>query len=245
MSSGSKPSPWSRTRIVSSGTSAVRRGLELDEDALGGVVRLPCLMALMTDSRIATLDPVQRILVEADVARDVVADDLHEIEHLERAGELEANDLVAVDRHVLATGINTIPSHRVMSSRRLIRKIASDATPCRSAVTIAPARRVRGRLRVPGDKSISHRYALLAALADGRSTLPTFRARRRLPSTLACLRGLGVDIGRMRRRHRYCTGTRIRADSVRRPAPLDAGNSGTTMRMLAGLLAAQPVHEPR
>ena len=60
--------------------------------------RLPCLMALMTDSRIGDADPVQRVLVEPDVAADVVADDLHEVQHLERAGELEPDD-ADVDRH--------------------------------------------------------------------------------------------------------------------------------------------------
>ena len=60
--------------------------------------------------------------------------------------------------------------------------------------TVAPARRLRGRLTVPGDKSIAHRYALLAALADGRSTLLHFAPGADCRSTLACLRGLGVDV---------------------------------------------------
>ena len=66
------------------------------------------------------------------------------------------------------------------------------------AATIAPARRLRGRLRVPGDKSISHRYALLAALAEGRSTLTNYAPGADCRSTLACLRRLGVEIDEAR-----------------------------------------------
>jgi 3-phosphoshikimate 1-carboxyvinyltransferase len=97
---------------------------------------------------------------------------------------------------------------------------------------------VHGRLTVPGDKSISHRYALLAALSEGRSELSNYAPGADCQSTLACLRGLGVDIVR--------TGNTITIEGrglhqFRSPAgPLDAGNSGTTMRMLAGILAAQP-----
>ena len=110
--------------------------------------------------------------------------------------------------------------------------------PPQSIATVSPARRVHGRLRVPGDKSISHRYALLAALSEGRSELRYFSAGADCHSTLACLKGLGVEV-------------EIRDDVItiwgrglhqfRSPAaPLDAGNSGTTIRMLAGILAAQP-----
>jgi 3-phosphoshikimate 1-carboxyvinyltransferase len=104
--------------------------------------------------------------------------------------------------------------------------------------TISPARRVQGRLRVPGDKSISHRYALLAALAEGQSELRNYSSGADCQSTLSCLTALGVEVstdkgiitiqGRGLRQFRSPHG------------PLDAGNSGTTMRMLAGILAAQP-----
>jgi 3-phosphoshikimate 1-carboxyvinyltransferase len=107
------------------------------------------------------------------------------------------------------------------------------------AATIAPARRVHGRLRVPGDKSISHRYALLAALADGPSRLAGYSDGADCQSTLACLRALGVAISG----HGGALLTVIGrgADGLQSPsAPLDAGNSGTTMRMLAGVLAGQP-----
>jgi len=62
------------------------------------------------------------------------------------------------------------------------------------AATIAPARRVHGRIRVPGDKSISHRYALIAALADGQSRFDGYSAGADCQSTLACLKALGVRI---------------------------------------------------
>ena len=107
-----------------------------------------------------------------------------------------------------------------------------------STVTITPASRVQGRLTVPGDKSISHRYALLAALSEGRSELSNYAPGADCASTLHCLRGLGVDITR--------DGNTVTIEgrglrNFRSPSdPLDAGNSGTTMRMLAGILAAQP-----
>ena len=112
--------------------------------------------------------------------------------------------------------------------------------PSPPAATVAPARRVQGRLRVPGDKSISHRYALIAACANGRSRLMNYAPGADCGSTLACLRGLGVEIHEDARQTVTLVGRgfgawRSLADS------LDAGNSGTTMRMLAGLLAAQPL----
>jgi 3-phosphoshikimate 1-carboxyvinyltransferase len=104
--------------------------------------------------------------------------------------------------------------------------------------TITPARRVRGRIHVPGDKSISHRYALLAALSLGRSELRNYAPGADCRSTLACLKALGVEVEAThdavslvgRGLHGFGSPSR----------PLDAGNSGTTMRMLAGVLAAQP-----
>src|SRR5581483_11003033 len=63
-----------------------------------------------------------------------------------------------------------------------------------AVVTVAPARRVVGTLRVPGDKSVAHRYALFAALAEGRSELTNFAPGADCRSTLACLRQLGVDV---------------------------------------------------
>lgn len=107
------------------------------------------------------------------------------------------------------------------------------------AATIAPARCLRGRLRVPGDKSIAHRYALLAALAEGPSTLTHFAPGADCRSTLACLRGLGVDVDEGPEGTVTLMGRGF--GQLRSPAAaLDAGNSGTTMRLLAGVLAGHP-----
>src|SRR4051812_18717231 len=103
-----------------------------------------------------------------------------------------------------------------------------------SVATITPARTLRGRVRVPGDKSISHRYALVAALADGRTTLTGYSAGADCHSTLACLRQLGVDLAVSSEGTATITGLGL--NGFRIPADaLDAGNSGTTMRMLAGV----------
>jgi 3-phosphoshikimate 1-carboxyvinyltransferase len=111
--------------------------------------------------------------------------------------------------------------------------------PSSVIATITPARRVQGRLRVPGDKSISHRYAVLAALAHGRSRVLNYAPGADCRSTLACLRSLGVDI--LEEGSTTVTLLGRGSTGLRSPAaPLDAGNSGTTMRMLTGVLAAQP-----
>jgi len=104
--------------------------------------------------------------------------------------------------------------------------------------TIGRSGRISGQIRLPGDKSISHRYAMLAALAEGRSEIRHFASSRDCHSTLDCLRALGVEIGE--------SGDAVTIDGcglggLRRPeAVLDAGNSGTTMRLLSGILAGQP-----
>jgi 3-phosphoshikimate 1-carboxyvinyltransferase len=104
--------------------------------------------------------------------------------------------------------------------------------------TVKPARAVRGAVGVPGDKSISHRYAILAALAQGASEIRNFSPAEDCRRTLDCLRALGVSI-EPRPEGQRITGTGL--DGLRAPAaPLDAGNSGTTMRLLAGVLAGQP-----
>ncbi len=110
-----------------------------------------------------------------------------------------------------------------------------------TTTTVQPARRACGRVRPPGDKSISHRYALLAALADGTTTLENYAPGADCRSTLACLAalGAGVDPEADRSAPLFLVGRG--ANGLRSPArPLDAGNSGTTMRLLAGVLAGQP-----
>ncbi len=108
-------------------------------------------------------------------------------------------------------------------------------------VVIAPARALRGRLEVPGDKSISHRYAILAALASGTSTLSNYAPGADCESTLACLESLGVAIVRESGPGRRVRITGRGLGGLVPPAgPLDCGNSGTTMRLLSGVLAAHP-----
>jgi 3-phosphoshikimate 1-carboxyvinyltransferase len=109
------------------------------------------------------------------------------------------------------------------------------------AATVSPAGRLRGRLRVPGVKSIAHRYAILAALAEGPSTIANYAPGADCRSTLACLRQLGVDVD-VREVDRD-TVTLLGRGFGRLCSPrdpLDAGNSGTTMRLLAGVLAGHP-----
>ncbi len=94
-----------------------------------------------------------------------------------------------------------------------------------------------GAVQCPGDKSISHRYAMLAALAQGESELLSFAGSLDCRSTLRCLRALGVDV-RARDNSVFITGNGL--DGLKAPSgDLDAGNSGTTMRLLSGILAGQ------
>ncbi len=111
---------------------------------------------------------------------------------------------------------------------------------------VTPAKRIEGEVVPPGDKSISHRAALLNSIADGTAHVSNFCVGDDRTSMLRCLRGLGVPI-----RPHDDPDTPAAADSFvvhgrgRRglsepDAPLDSGNSGTTMRLVSGLLAAQP-----
>ncbi len=107
-----------------------------------------------------------------------------------------------------------------------------------NAVCVSPVLRLRGELRLPGDKSISHRAAIIASLSEGESVLTNFSSASDCSATLECLRALGVEIVR--------DGSSVRLDGVglsgfREPSHiLNAENSGTTMRLLAGVLAGQP-----
>lgn len=103
---------------------------------------------------------------------------------------------------------------------------------------MSPINGVRGELRLPGDKSISHRAALLTSLARGQSTLKNFSTAQDCAATLDCLEALGV---RVTRDDSTVLIEGTGASGVRPPNQvLDAQNSGTTMRLLAGVLAGQP-----
>jgi len=112
-------------------------------------------------------------------------------------------------------------------------------------IAVSPARAVTGVLRVPGDKSISHRYALLAAIADGPSTIANYAPGADCASTLACLASLGAIVSRTPAPDDgdppivTVQGRGLRG-LVAPSGPLDCGNSGSTMRMLGGVLAAHP-----
>ncbi len=114
--------------------------------------------------------------------------------------------------------------------------------PALSEAVVQPAARVRGTVRVPGDKSISHRYALLSALAHGRSVIHNYSTGADCASTLACLRGLGVHVETQAAGAGTGPTVRIVGRGLRGlhapEAELDAGNSGTTLRLLSGVLAA-------
>ena len=102
---------------------------------------------------------------------------------------------------------------------------------------ISPGGTVEGVVELPGDKSISHRYAILAALAEGTSEISNYASAADCRSTLECLRGLGIGIESKEGRVRVA-GKGL--DGLREPRrALDAENSGSTMRMLAGVLAGQ------
>jgi 3-phosphoshikimate 1-carboxyvinyltransferase len=136
--------------------------------------------------------------------------------------------------------------------------------------TIAPARAIEGIIGLPGDKSISHRYAMLAAIAEGETTIANYSTGADCQSTLACIEALGAKVERRKvakvaddRGGSGTNGTKvgddgghdgnaadnddgqiiiaIRGGALKEPAgELDAGNSGSTIRMLSGILAAQP-----
>ena len=103
---------------------------------------------------------------------------------------------------------------------------------------LSPAPPLSGAIPLPGDKSISHRYAMIGAIAEGETHIRNFSTGADCHSTLGCVRALGIEV--------TAEGTEVRIrgrglDGLRQPAAgLDAGNSGSTIRMLSGILAGQP-----
>ncbi len=104
------------------------------------------------------------------------------------------------------------------------------------SITVRPTVRAAGRVRVPGDKSISHRYAMLAALADGESQISGYSPGADCAATMGCLRGLGVAI-RATGPSGWTIAGRGLGGLRAAESPLDAVNSGTTIRLLSGILA--------
>src|SRR6185436_14025727 len=104
--------------------------------------------------------------------------------------------------------------------------------------TIHPVSVVEGYVRLPGDKSISHRYGMLASIAEGTSVIANYSSGADCQSTLECMRSMGVQIAKD---GSQVTIEGVGLDGLKAPAEaLDAGNSGSTIRMLSGILAAQP-----
>ena len=116
-----------------------------------------------------------------------------------------------------------------------------------TSATVHPARNVRGTVSLPGDKSISHRYAMLAGIADGPSRLANFSTGADCASTLACMRTLGVpwekkDGGEKEGEKKENAAIEVQGSGLSLAAPaaaLDCGNSGSTMRMVSGIVAGQ------
>lgn len=108
------------------------------------------------------------------------------------------------------------------------------------ATVVSPARRVVGRTRVPGDKSISHRYAMFGALADGLTTITGYSPGGDCATTLACVRALGAGVRQTGDHAFEIEGRGLRGLTAPSGA-LDAGNSGTTIRLISGILAAHPM----
>ncbi len=104
---------------------------------------------------------------------------------------------------------------------------------------IRPARNLMGALRLPGDKSISHRYAILAGMAEGVSRFHNFSTGADCTSSLNCMQQMGATV------KRNGDSVEVEGCAGKLTAPkelLDCGNSGSTMRMLSGLLAPQTGH---
>lgn len=108
----------------------------------------------------------------------------------------------------------------------------------RERLVTTPGGRVAGDIRVPGDKSISHRAAIMGAVAEGMTEIHGFLEGEDCLATLAALAAMGVAVERPGRGRVRIQGVGL--DGLRAPsAALDLGNSGTSMRLLTGLLAGQ------
>ncbi len=102
---------------------------------------------------------------------------------------------------------------------------------------ISPAKSVSGAITLPGDKSISHRYGMLAAIAEGTTKIKNYSTGADCQSTLGCMRAMGVEIEK--RPDELLIHGRGASGLIEPADMLDAGNSGSTIRMLTGILAAQ------
>src|SRR5215469_16764931 len=134
------------------------------------------------------------------------------------------------------TRVSCVPWRR--SSRPDAMPAPAPSSAAELSYSVEPGGVLKGSLRVPGDKSISHRALLLGAIAEGETRISGFLAGEDCLATLAAIRALGVrvetfDDGRLKVQGRGLLG--LRAPQ----APLDLGNSGTAIRILMGLMAGQ------
>src|ERR1700754_4500108 len=106
--------------------------------------------------------------------------------------------------------------------------------------TVSPAKSIEGVITLPGDKSISHRYGMLGGIAQGVTTIHNYSTGADCQSTLACMEALGAKIERLPEADEAASLDRkivIHGGKLREAAgPLDAGNSGSTIRLLSGIL---------
>jgi 3-phosphoshikimate 1-carboxyvinyltransferase len=110
--------------------------------------------------------------------------------------------------------------------------------PPASTLTVRQARHIGGEISVPGDKSLSHRAVLFSALADGQTVISNFLPGEDCVCTMRALQAMGVAIETDSPTRLLVTGS---AGKLQSPSePLDCGNSGTAMRLMAGVLAGQP-----
>jgi 3-phosphoshikimate 1-carboxyvinyltransferase len=111
--------------------------------------------------------------------------------------------------------------------------------PLPDRIEVVPARKIRGEIKVPGDKSISHRLAMIGGIARGSTVVENFATSEDAHSTLSCLSRLGI---RFHKEDQTLTIEGCGIGNLQQPdAVLDARNSGTTVRLLSGILAANPI----
>src|SRR5579862_5144745 len=138
-------------------------------------------------------------------------------------------------------GLNSTINHHhstILATHPVNGSDTANAMKSETQVIVRPARNIRGTVELPGDKSISHRYGMLAGIAEGPSRLRNYSTGADCASTLACMRALGVSWKRNGAGEIEVEG---RGPVLSAPSTaLDCGNSGSTMRMLSGIVAGQP-----
>ncbi|MCK4450156.1 MAG: prephenate dehydrogenase/arogenate dehydrogenase family protein [Anaerolineae bacterium] len=120
-------------------------------------------------------------------------------------------------------------------------KVQSSKARVQMRMTVEKARGLGGRIKVPGDKSISHRALLLSAIAEGATRIQNFLPAADCLATLACVRALGVEVERLSETELIVRGRGL-FGLIEPEGILDCAGSGTTIRLLAGILAGQPFY---